>query len=346
MTVILPSMINNRLSMFDVGHGDSILIQDEKGHSLLVDVGSSTPHKYSHVPLIVNSGISPGRCGLVISHLHWDHYSLFRYFQKAATTFSKLYLPDLPMTGANSNATQAIFDFLRVAIALDFGRYRLLPEILANSHLSRVWCSKGTIIDEINPKLRVIWPDFSKSILSKKSFSAIAVKVRNKIEPIIRKYQIRTPPEMPADYSMDAFFRDIERQELIYREIPEDETAKKSMYRVLAEAERIFLPLANMFSLAFRTNYHMKPRFLFLGDLPEKALNQIQLPKSRFYEFIKAAHHGTEYGSSLRNVVTNYLLISRADNGSNLTPLNQRYINRNHFNMLLSTSYLGDCYFL
>jgi len=331
--------------MFDVGHGDSILICDEDKHSLLVDVGSQTPTPAMcfYLSSFIKNTISPNRGGLVISHYHWDHYSLFHCFRNPRSLFAKIYLPDIETTGEVDSPGYAMMEFLRTAIHFNFGHYRILPEIITNTRVPLEFCRKGTKIKEITPHQRVIWPDFSNQALRSRKIAKIAAGVREALKPIMKEFGIEFQIDPGKKYAMREFVRDLEREEGRYQREPESE--KRDVYKTLERIEKDLGPIANTFSIAFRTKYWKSPTLLFLGDVPEAVLNKIHIPTSHTYDFVKASHHGTEFGRSLTNVYTNFLLISRIEKSKKLKRINDGYINELQYNMLLSTSFLGDCFF-
>lgn len=344
MSITIPTRIHQRLFMFNVGHGDSVLICDDNYHSLLVDIGTQTPREYAHVPHQIENLTYPRECGLIISHYHWDHYGLFRYFRHPSVLFSNVYFPDFEMGGPFNTLGLAMMEFLKTAISFEFGNYRILPEIIANTNLSVKFCRKGTIINEITPPLRVFWPDFSHTSLRSSNIVNAAEKVRGNIEPIMDQYGIKKPPNSGKNYSMRSFFQDLEREEVAYRQQPKSEKTK--VHKKLAKIEKDLSPVANILSIAFRTKNWSFPRFLFLGDIESSVLDKIYIPNSRNYDFLKASHHGTEFGSSLENLNTEFMMISRVEKSKHLSGIHDGYINRVHYRMLLSTSYLGDCFFV
>ena len=192
--------------------------------------------------------------------------------------------------------------------------------------------------------MRIFWPDFSSYLLRSKKVIRIATRVKRSIEPIVRQHELREIPTLSDDYSMAAFFHDLEKWEIRYREYPVNETIEA--HKKLAEIEKDFGTLANIFSLAFKPNYNGMPRFLFLGDLEGDILSGIWIPNSKCYDFIKASHHGTEFGSSLENISTNFLLMSRVENSPKLGRINRNYIERIRYKMFFSTSFVGDCFFV
>lgn len=96
MVIPVPFMTRSRMDhevfMFDVGHGDCVLIADDKDQGLLVDCGAQNPRHYLRVPrAIENLLVAKNSCGFLVSHYHWDHYSLFRWFKQPHALLSKIF---------------------------------------------------------------------------------------------------------------------------------------------------------------------------------------------------------------------------------------------------------------
>lgn len=295
LNFVTRSSLDHEVLVFDVGHGDCVLIIDDMSQGLLVDCGSLKPRAYFKVPAFIeNFSLLGNMCGFVVSHYHWDHYSLFRWFRHPEALFSNLYFPDLPIVGPGRQATLAIMDFLKVSVFANFSDYRILPEIFMKTQRPIVFCKKGVTIPEASLPLKVFWPDFYHPFLGSEGVRRKANTVREIIEPIMDRYGIPKPSRYGTDYSMERFLRDLEVEEIQYRELREK--ARKEICKTLEHVERAFSDLANIFSIAFRTYYKRKGRFLFLGDLTGDILNQISIPGTNRYDFLKAAHHGTEFG--------------------------------------------------
>lgn len=339
--------MDHKVFMFDVGHGDCVLLADDKDQGLLVDCGALKPQKHVRVPRFIEySLLANNTCGFVVSHYHWDHYSLFRWFKHPDALFSKLYLSNLPIRGPGREATLAIMDYLKVAMFSDFLHYRILPEmydLFIKTGRPIVFCKKGVIIHEASLHLKVFWPDLYHPSLRSKKVKEKASAVREKIEPIMDRYNIPKPSRYGTDYSMERFFRDLEIEELRYRELPEQ--IREEVHETLKQVEREFSDLANIFSIAFRTYYKRRSRFLFLGDLTDDLLNQITVPGNKIYECFKTAHHGTTFGKALKKMSTEFLLVSRSQKEfPNIKKINDGYTSKMRYRMLLSTEFLGDCY--
>jgi glyoxylase-like metal-dependent hydrolase (beta-lactamase superfamily II) len=127
--------------LFDVGHGDSLLLSDHHNQNLLVDCGSSRPQKHLEVPQFIESYL-PTNCSscFIVSHYHYDHYSLFQWFKRPDLLFSKVYVPFLPSTDAGSNVGQAIMRYLSVAVLANYSFYRVLPDIFQKTKAQIIPC--------------------------------------------------------------------------------------------------------------------------------------------------------------------------------------------------------------
>ena len=121
MTVVRSRMPHHEVIMFDVGHGDCTLIVSDTNESLLVDCGSTAPKRYSSISEVIERFVTTEKsCGLIVSHYHWDHYSLFSKFKHPEKLFSKVYLPELPMIGPQRVLSVAVYEFLKTAIFSSF----------------------------------------------------------------------------------------------------------------------------------------------------------------------------------------------------------------------------------
>ena len=343
MDLTIRSRLDPEIFMFDVGHGDCILVLDDMKHGLLVDCGSQTPRRYFKPPRLIENLFLPGaKCGFVVSHYHWDHYSLFRWFKYPETLFSSIYVPDLSIVGPGREAAIAIMDFVKLSVFANFSDYRILPEIFARTQRPIVFCKKGVTISEANLSFRVFWPDLNHPSLGTKQVKRKAEFVRETIEPIMDQFNIRKPGNYGTDYSMERFFQDLEREEIRYQELQEH--MKDEICETLEHIERTFSDLANSFSIAFRTYYNRKNRLIFLGDVEGDILDKIIVPGTKQYDCIKAAHHGTEFGRALEGMSTEFLLVSRNERYGGIKKIHEGYFHNMHYRTLLSTGFLGDCH--
>lgn len=342
MPFITHSRKGHQVFMFDVGHGDCVLIIDDYNRGLVVDCGAQKPRSYLRVPQIIeNLSVEKNNYGLLVSHYHWDHYSLFRHFSQPNSLFSKIYIPDLPIVGPGMEASRAVMCFLMTSVLSDFSHYRALPEVFSKSKRPVVFCKKGDNIREAGLHLSILWPDLRHPFLGSDRIKKAARIVRETVEPVLSRNDIPVPSEYGEDYSMETFFTNLE--EIRNNKVAEEE--ERIIHHTLRQVERQFRNLADVFSIVFRTYRSIRSKFLFLGDAPDNLLDQMRIPGYKSYHFLKASHHGTRFGKALRNMVTEFVLISRnRKEFPGISDISEKYIMDIQYDMLLSTELLGDCY--
>lgn len=342
MAFVTRSRRGHAVFMFDVGHGDCVLITDSHDQGLLVDCGAQYSSSHFSVPQTIENFLSAkNSCGLVVSHYHWDHYSLFRLFRQPDALFSTIYLPDLPIVGPGRYAALAVKSFLCASVAFNFRHYRILPEIFTRSKRPVVFCKKGVFINEAGLHLRVLWPDLYHLFLGTKRVVEAARIVVEMVERLLGQYGVPIPSEEGENYSMQRFFSDL--REMSRREISGRE--KKQIHHILREVEQHFRGLADVFSIVFRTHRSVRSKFLFLGDVPDDLLDQMSIPGNRSYDCIKTAHHGTRFGAALKNMEAEFVLVSRSQREfPGIKEIANGYITDIGFEMLLNTEFLHDCY--
>jgi len=339
MLTIVSSMIHN-VFLFDVGHGDCVLLKENGGESFLIDCGAQYPTRYKHIPRIIESECRKlGACGLAISHYHWDHYSLFDLFTQPEKFFLNIYVPDLPATGPQREIGTAIQEFLWLACFARYQYFYILPEILKRTRKFPIACHSGQTIQEAGLHFNVVWPDLSSPVLLKRRIRKRARIVKSVVQRVSEKYGIPLPPEIQR-FSMEQFLRNLTDLPPSKLSEPEIQDVHKNLRRI----EDIFHDdLANVFSLALKSSDRNNTRLLFLGDLPEEVLNIIDAGSGRFH-LIKAAHHGTEFGKNLEKVSTGFVLVSRNKNEfPNLHEIHQGYLDNLGAPMLI-TELLGSCH--
>ena len=187
--------------------------------------------------------------------------------------------------------------------------------------------------------MRVLWPDLSDQILSKRRILCLARKIRERVEPFLNRFDISI--QKRTDYSLKEFIREL--IELQYTEMRQRE--RQDVHGMLGEIEGTFKKLANLFSLVANTYRNRYSRFLFLGDVDDAVLNEIKIPGKRHYNCLKASHHGTHFGKALQNISTEFLLISRSQREfPAINRIHKGYVLDRNYRMALSTEFLGHCY--
>lgn len=326
------------LTMFDVGQGDCLLMRDDGRHGLTVDCGAQVPARYSHVPYYIELLSSwKNQCGLVISHYHSDHYSLYRGFSSPSEFFSNIYLPDLPVSEPSG---AALFEFLYVAVLVDYGHYRILPELFRDSGCNIRFVKKGDKIKEVNLEFEVIWPDFHL-LTRRRKLITMAQGIRDVLDPVLKKHGLPLPEQLP-EQSIGQFFYAL--NELGMRE--GSPRGAGELRQTLERIEGNFASLADHFSLVFKTAEPSGSRVLFLGDLTDPLLNRINVgPAGASYDCIKASHHGTRFGRALEGLKTDFLLVSRNSRESpRLKTMHRGYLENMECKIILTTEFVHTCH--
>ena len=332
-----PSMIHD-VTMFDVGHGDCVLIRNSDHIALLVDCGAQLPKCHLDVvPQIEMLSTFSNACGFVISHYHEDHFSLYRKFTSPQKLFSKVYIPSLPVTAPGRQAGFALMEYFMLACVAQFRHYRIIPEIFTTFGRQIVPIMKGDRIIEAGLEFEVIWPDLTSSILGRPSLRKKARRIRAQLRPYLEKYQV----PLSEDYSMEKFLDDCAR----ITERPYTSKDVEALHIALGSVENEFRDVADDFSLGIVTKERTKNHFLFLGDLSNCVLNNLSVPTGVGFDCVKSSHHGTRFGKSLSRQTTCYLLVSRSRRDRpSIGPLHEGYLNDMTCRTILTTEFLGTCH--
>lgn len=335
--------LHHNVNLFDVGHGASQLIFDQKKKGLLVDIGTLNHLQYyQKIPKwIENFCPKNNNTGLVISHYHCDHYNLFKYFSNPSSLFSEIYLPMIPTSGNAQEIGFAIYDYLQLAYVSRYKKYRILSDLFRRFPRRPIICQSGKTFKEANLSWKVIWPDLGSTIFNLKI--EIARAVREITESLMSRLKIPIAVENENLKSIDSFFEFLWKMH--EKELTEEENT--IVWKTLTRLEDYFKTLGNSISLVFRTNRAKYSRFLFLGDLEKKELDVLKIPGKPEYDCVTAAHHGTTFGSSLSKLKTEYLLISRNQKRyKSINPINSGYLLNMNVQKILSTEHLGTCLIL
>ncbi len=331
--------VTHDLTMFDVGQGDCVLVRDTDHKSMLVDCGAQFPKRHSDVPRQIETlSIANNTCGLVISHYHEDHFSLYRQFAFPQKLFSQTYIPSLPIRGPGQLAGFALMEYLMLASFAQFGHYRIMPDLFSTFSGRVVPVRKGDEIDEGGLEFDVIWPDLTSNTFARHSIRRKAGRIRAQVRPLLERFGVL----LSDDYSMEQFIdhcRELLQEERHLRQETE------AVQTVLRSVENEFRDVADDFSLAMITKDHCKDSLLFLGDLPNHILSQLTVPKRDGFDCIKSSHHGTRFGKSLEGQNANYLFVSRSERERpTLKRVHDGYFKRMTCQNILTTEFLGTCH--
>lgn len=335
--------LDKSVTLFDVGHGDSLLLMNRYDQGLLVDCGSWEPHLHIEVPNTIESVLPKNNnCGFIISHYHFDHFSLFHWLTNSRRLFSKIYVPWIPFEDPGLELGRAIMDYLSAAVLVDYSYYRILPEIFGKTAFPVVPCKKGIYVKEASQNLRVLWPDILHPILGTDKIRRIARNVKGSIEPLLSDFGFRVP-DFGKEDSVAMFFgylQDLKDQKL-------SEERKRTVQKVLDRLEGAFRKMANLLSLVATSYGTRKSRLLLLGDADEDTLDNLTIPGKGNYFCIKAAHHGASFGNALLNLSTEFLLISRnLKEFSHIGNIHPGYLMAMQHKFALSTEFLHHCLIL
>lgn len=288
-----------------MGHGNCIGVFDKGSSPLLIDCGTRNDNKIRNFTNLIKCQLEKvSNRDLIITHYHFDHYSLLDNLPNEF--FDNVYLPALPRV---SQTARAMLNFMALAIVLRYEKYYLTSRI--SSAGKNIRCLvKNSPLNVIGRDWKVLWPDYQ--IIDKRN----RIKIRtiiNKINKIREKlsdeqlqefdnwynYLSRSFSEKPK--KPDNFPEKIQKNNEIDREIKKD----------LMSVEKIFKDIANRASLVVRDVFF---EFLFTGDVDDIILdNHLNFGNYRYF-LIEAPHHGGYYGYAFDNVSTEILVISRKVN--------------------------------
>ena len=139
----------------DMGHGNCIGIFDKGSSPLLIDCGTRNDNKINNFTNLIKCRLKRvDSRDLIITHYHFDHYSLLGNF--SGKFFDNIYLPALPR---ESTTAQAMKMFLALAIVTRHEKYYLTPMILSSGKYIRCLVKNETF-DVIGRDWEVLWPDY------------------------------------------------------------------------------------------------------------------------------------------------------------------------------------------
>lgn len=328
-----------KLIMFDVGHGDSFLLMNNK-KAFLVDCGSRQPFHHTDIPKKIERILrKDNSCAFVLSHYHYDHFSLFSMLQNPSAIFSKIYVPYLCPHGPASHASNFVIKYLILAIISKYSYFDVLPEIFVRSRRPIKMLKRGDLIKGPHQNFKVFWPDLYNIIIFNRKLEHLIKKYNKLLEKFFKNLNIEFHDFETEDDVVNLFQHLYE-----IRNMDMKEDKKHIIHGNLIELKNIFSRTANLFSLGFTSIYKRKDRFLFLGDIPNHVLNVISVPGKKSYHSIKASHHGSSFGNSLNYIRTNFILISRNQREFPLLkPIHPKYFRNIIYNDMLITEKIGHC---
>ena len=239
-----------------MGHGNSVGLFDNGITPFVIDCGTRDTDKESNFfNLIMTSLRKHSTRDLVISHYHFDHYSLINKFP--FNFFDNIYVPALPPQSRSANV---IYQFLSVATVLAFRNYSLTPII--TKYGKRI-CPlvKGDLFNAMNREWEVLWPDYE--VVDRINRRKIN-RIQSEIEKIVEELDPNDREAFEKTYGTltRAFSKKEKREEQIL--LPNISLEKETDDRFnepLRKIEGGFKTLANSVSLVIRDSF---ADFLFL----------------------------------------------------------------------------------
>ena len=314
----------------DMGHGNCIGIFDQKSSSLSIDCGTRNDDKIDNFTNLIESRLKKvDSRDLIITHYHFDHYSLLGDLPKKF--FDNIYLPALP---PESTTAQAMKTFLALAIATRYERYYLTPIIRSSG--KNIHCLvKNETFSTIGRDWEVLWPDYK--IIDKTNRRKIKT-IFDKIKKIKEKLNARQSQEFEKwyDYLSKCFSEQPRELDNFPEEMTKNYEMDEEVKGALISTEKTFKDIANRASLVVRDE---SINFLFTGDIDNTILNKYLDFGNHYYFLIEAPHHGGYYGYAFDNVSTEVLVISRR---VNYKP-RYEFFRDLPWKILVDTARIGNC---
>lgn len=291
--------------MRNVGDAQNIIYRDEKANAM-IDCGSQ---------LKDNCGLCCRGCcvgeplsALVLSHFHYDHYSLL--LQKCPywrhLRFENLYIPAVPSQMPASAQPLVTTFLLALQLVTIYKLSKMVRTPFANifnrcNNITTL--SEGDSFTLGNSKLNVLWPP--KNITAKwwgqmaKDFVDVGVLYDDIIQQSsdIKEFSGSLSQDVEMLCQKDTLLSYLTDKIENWKQhiVPTiDSSLAEKMENLSVAVGRA----ANHFSLAFDSE-----DMLFLGDLEETELNIVCPKKTKSkYNILVAAHHGTHYSTELLNL--------------------------------------------
>jgi len=314
----------------DMGHGNCIGLFNDGSSSLLIDCGTSNGNKVCNFTNLIQNQIKNAHSrDLIITHYHFDHYSLLGHLP--SKFFENIYLPALPK---KSSTAEAMLRFLALVITLQFQRYHHLTPIIRSRGKGISCLVKDESFNAIGRDWEVLWPDYQ--IIDKINGRRIK-SILNKIEGLKEKLSDEKSQEFEKwyDYLSKSFAKPSDSGNFP-EEIPKNSEPDNEVKNALVSIEKIFKDIANRASLVVRDDVF---DFLFTGDIDNVILENYLDFGNHSYFLIEAPHHGGYYGCAFDNLSTEVLVISR--NANNIP--NCKFFRNLPWNVLVDTPRTGNC---
>lgn len=293
------------LTMYNMGHGDCFLINDENKEGLLIDCGGS---RYSSS--IVSTFVSPDLLridnkSLMITHFHRDHVNRIKNLDKNIK-FKHVYVP---------NAISST-DIHRAFAIIKYAKPRSATYIMAYNYLTLIptienylydgsfihYVSRFSIITFSFAKFTVLWPiKINDGDVTTLPFTALEIELIEKYLSVfseMKQDEYGSVLEFKTNLNIDRNIRKIIKE---FKDQDKD-IQSDGMIKI----EMISQKLGNQLSLVIKDD----EKSLFLGDITHSIYDaEIASYVRPFVGFLKTSHHGSKshYTSNFPNADTAFI---------------------------------------
>ncbi len=328
----------SRLRVFNVGHGETMVINLDGPVSVIRDFGQSSYHKHTatstSIQRIIDSRYSCNRfiksrqeIDAVLSHPHEDHFNGFLQLHKneCRRIFNRSYIPWLDFTTLNTLSGRMLilssylvsYYGLSTPKGQNASHWILMAPVMSElSHMLYGVCERHTM-NHWNPKGIVLWPPAptDHGFYSPKRINRIIEEIegqindsqlieqyyRRVINPLFEILQLITPinPDEPRiNENIDSVSR--------IRSILDIADSFNDQFNNLVISYRsnfVYKQTIDDHSIVFELDDNGVKKALFLSDLHPSSINKMirgSIPRYAHYKIIKSAHHGTRFGNAFR----------------------------------------------
>lgn len=337
------------IKMYNVGFGESILLDNSVDQCLLVDCGSEMNDKEKVFTGIYDELYNYKHRTALITHFHDDHINGFiKMIEKHHHVFDEIYIPNIFFERINPLLEVNGLNL----VDLEIVKYLLEQKKVKNGHLSILELLKalvksmskikvaerGDTIQLVGCKFEVLWPN-PHYLLDKKTEESLmkTIPILNNIihqiymisDQITEIYQsmLENNGEENIRYNL-ARINSIEERII---DFPSLEVSKHVLQKWLDKIKRI----ENNTSIVMQSK-SFKPSVLLTGDIIDSTMEKIfedyyepNIKTYDYYTIIKAPHHGTDSNHFVKfDIYTkfDYIFISNGEtNKSKRGKISKKY---------------------
>lgn len=322
--------------MYNVGFGESILLDNNESKCLLVDCGSEKANKDVIFRRIHNDILKYNHKTALITHFHDDHINGFiKMIEKHCHVFDEIIIPNLFFYGINTILQTnrlnlidlEIIKYLLERKRVKKGRISVLELLSALvKSLSKIRVAeRGNTFQLVGSTFEILWPN-PNYLLDEKTEEALlrtipglddSINAINEISfDIMQMY--RNVIEYNGEENIQNNLSRINNIASRILELPSLEVSEHIIQKWLEKIKRI----ENNTSIVMQSELY-KPSILLTGDIVDSTMKKIledyyepHIKTYDHYAIIKAPHHGTDSNHFIKfDVYTkfDYVLISNGE---------------------------------